>query len=89
MNDRLLNLHMVLKYDSYVAETMGERFRYLSAGQRICINQERSSLMEREFVEKFKQIDSINEKINFIINKLYKSNIYEVYYQNALSIFKD
>lgn len=90
ITERLINLHMVLKYDSYIVETMGDRYRHLSLGQRICINQERASIMAMEFdSEPYQQADTVNEKIKFIIDKLYRSNIYDVYYQTALCTLKD
>ena len=87
--ERLLMLYMALRYDRYVGETIGRR--PISLGQRICINQERAALMKNdfEFLEAYQQVPEVNEKINFMIDKLHRSGFYEMYLYEANSIFKD
>ena len=63
-NKRLLQLFVVLLYDTDTKTTQGKSF--LTVGQRICINQERAFLM-RDFPddEDFEQSHIVNEKNHF------------------------
>lgn len=87
--DRLMLLWMVLKYDSYINEISSNRI--LTSGHRILINQERAFLMYWNLDEdkKYEQSSIVNKKIEFILDKIHRSNLYQVYAYSAESILKD
>lgn len=75
---RLVQLSMVLSYDTDTYTTT--RTSYLTAGQRICINQERAFLLRKENEhEIYDQSAVVDEKVNFILEKLKKSNLTSIY----------
>lgn len=82
---RQLQLFVVLLYDSDSYITSGHKF--LTEGQRICINQERAYLMRDEIEENdFHQAESINEKINFILQQIKINNLTSAYSSHARSL---
>ena len=86
MNRRLLQLFAVLIYDTDKKTTSGTG--YLTAGQRICINQERAYLMRDDIVENdFPQLEIINEKVAFVLQKIRENghtNAYQSYVREQL-----
>lgn len=84
-NKRLLQLFVVLLYDTDTNTTTGKSF--LNAGQRICINQERAFLM-RDFPEDedFEQSPTVNEKITFIIQQIRTNNLSNAYLAHARTL---
>jgi len=84
-NERLLELVVVLHYDSITLRDEGKS--YLSTGQRICINQERAFLM-REYDDdrEFEQSHIVDQKIDFILQKVRETNIENLYMAHARSL---
>lgn len=84
-NKRLLQLFVVLLYDTDTKTTQGKSF--LTVGQRICINQERAFLM-RDFPddEDFEQSPNVNEKITFIIQQIRTNNLSNAYLAHARTL---
>lgn len=84
-NKRLLQLFVVLLYDTDTYTTTGKSF--LTVGQRICINQERAFLM-RDFPddEDFEQSPIVNEKITFIIQQIRTNNLSNAYLAHARTL---
>lgn len=77
-NKRLLQLFVVLLYDTDTKTTHGNS--YLTIGQRICINQERAFLMrDLPDDEYFEQSPIVNEKITFIIQQIRNNNLSQAY----------
>lgn len=78
MSKRLLQLFAVLIYDSDTITTTGNG--YLTTGQRICINQERAFLMREDIREAdFIQSKLVNEKVDFVLQKIKENNLSGAY----------
>lgn len=76
INQRIEELHNVLVFCSYM-QSIG-RMHMFKVGERICINQERASLLTRlsqdsEFRD-YKVSPSIEEKISFTLEKMNTNN---------------
>ena len=84
-NKRLLQLFVVLLYDTDTKTTQGKSF--LTVGQRICINQERAFLMrDLPDDEDFEQSPIVNEKITFIIQQIRTNNLSNAYLAHARTL---
>ena len=74
INDRLNDLSAVINYDFYKDK------RHFTAGEKICINQERGSLSDKLYVLKgemsegvareYKISENLEKKVQFVLNKL-------------------
>jgi len=89
INKRLIELFVVLNYDSYKYESTGRK--YFTDGERICINQERGYIMSQQFEyhDKYIQSPSVNEKIEFVKTKIHEDNFYDAYELKAENLLKE
>lgn len=82
---RFIDLFVALVYDTETLRDYGKSF--LTSGQRICINQERAFLM-REFEDgkEFEQSPIVNQKIDFILQKVQESSHENLYVSHVKSL---
>jgi len=85
MNKRLLQLFAVLCYDTDSCNSTGTK--YLTLGQRICINQERAYIMQNELTtdiqSDYEQPETVEDKIKYILNKIKENELTRAYAQHA------
>ena len=85
MNKRLLQLFAVLAYDSDTYSAI--QVKYLTVGQRICINQERAHIMQEmakgETIIFYDQSQIVEEKIIFIVNKIKENQLSQAYAKHS------
>ena len=86
-NKRLTQLFAVLIFDSDIEIEKGTR--YLSIGQRICINQERANLMKDFPDEDFIQSPIVNEKVTFILQQIRNNNLSQAYLEQARTLINN